>query len=311
MSVSHLSGVDLNLLVALDALLATRSVTAAAGRVGVTQSAMSRTLGRLRDLFDDPLFVRVGRGLVPTERAEALVAQLSEWRADTEALLRHRAPFDPATARRELLISAPDLATSLAMPRLLARLANEAPGIDVVTVDVHGDDLDALLVERPSVAISPRIPDRAALRQRPTCTLGFSVILRRDHPALARGLDVATFAGLRHLLVAPRGRPGGVVDELLAERGLQRRVAALIKTFAIAGEIVAESDLVATVPSVLAARFARTLPIVALAPPLPMPTFTLHVGWHERYHHDAGHAWLRRAVIAALDEVDAPKREQR
>lgn len=306
MRMTHLSGVDLNLLVALEALLATRSVTAAAARTGVTQSAMSRTLGRLREVFGDPLLVRVGRGLVPTERAEGLVAPLADWLAGAEALLREGAPFDPATARRELTILAPDLATSLVMPRLVARLANEAPGIDLVTGELPRGDEAPALAERPSVSVTPGAPARGELRQRAGCTLGFAVIARRGHPALVDGgaLTVEAFAGLRHLLIAPSGRPGGVVDRALGERGLTRRVAARVKTFAIAGEIIAGSDLVATVPAILARRFAASLPIVVLPPPLALARFTLYVAWHERYHHDAGHAWLRRAVVEALNEVD-------
>ena len=135
MRMDHVSPLDLNLLVALDALLATRSVTRAAERAGVTQSAMSRTLARLREAFGDPLFVRAGRTLVPTERAAGLAEPLVALLAEAQALLTRGAPFSPATARRELTLHAADLATSLIMPALVARLAREAPGVDVVTLD--------------------------------------------------------------------------------------------------------------------------------------------------------------------------------
>jgi len=124
------------------------------------------------------------------------------------------------------------------------------------------------------------------------------VELRDELELAAQRLDAASQR--RHLLIAPRGRPGGVVDATLAAHGLTRRVAVRIKTFALAGPIVATSDLVATVPSVLAERFAQTLPLAVLPPPLPLPGFSLDLLWHERYHHDPAHAWFRAAVADTL-----------
>lgn len=300
-----LRALDLNLLVALNALLDEGSVTGAARRMGLSQPAMSRTLGRLRDLFADPLFVRAGRALIPTPRATALAEPLTALLANADALLRRDAPFDPATAHGELTLFTADLTASLILPDLIARLAAFAPGLDLVIRDAAAAaTLAPQLGATPSVAVAPYAPDSGVIRRRPGGVESFSVIARADHPALSAGpLDPATWAGLRHLLIAPRGRPGGVVDTALAARGLNRRVAVRIKTFALAGPIVATSDLVATVPTVLAEGFARTLPVVVLPPPLPLPGFSLDLLWHERYHHDPAHAWFRAAVAATLARV--------
>ncbi|MCA9515018.1 MAG: LysR family transcriptional regulator, partial [Myxococcales bacterium] len=255
---THLAGVDLNLLVALDALLAERHVTRAAARVGLTQSAMSRALARLRDLLGDELLVRAGRAMVATPRAEALTDPLRALLADAGALLRRATPFDPATSDRAFRVEGGDFIEELVLPALVPRLRAEAPGVSLVAVGVHtsANALDAL--ERgdlDAIASVPRDTYPPTLRARHLITDGFLCLLRADHPD-ASALDLPRYVALDHLLVSPMGGGGGIVDALLAERGLARRVAVRVQGFLPVASIIAGSDLVTTLPATLARRVA-------------------------------------------------------
>lgn len=297
MQLNHMSGVDLNLLVALSALLEERSVTRAAKRVGVTQPAMSRTLGRLRELLGDPLLVRSGRGVVATARAEALAEPLARLLADAAELIRAPGPFDPASAQRRFVVGTSDFVVAAVVPPLAARIATEAPGVDLVLQTASGEMGAALEAGEVDLAVLPDGQTDPALRRRPSVEVPFACLLRADHPAIAGGaLSLEDYAALPHLLVAPRGRPGGVVDRVLADRGLARRVAVQVQTFGVAGEIIAATSLVATLPLPVALDHAAKLPVRVVPPPIPVPPFRLVLLWHERAHHDPGHAWLRRLL---------------
>lgn len=299
---AHLTGLDLNLLVHLDALLAEAHVTRAAQRVGLTQSAMSRSLARLRDALGDPLLVRGGAGLVPTPRAQALTVPLRQHLGAIDALLGDAPAFAPSTARRAFTILMADYG-ALLLPPLLARLRAEAPGIDVFvlpSIERTGPDLERLEVD---LAIGPRLPSSAAIVWRRLYHEDFVVIARRGHPALRRGLDQRTFLALGHVSISPSGRPGSPVDDLLARKGLARRVALRVPSFLVAPMVVASSDLIGLLPRSMADHAAKTLPLAIYKAPLPFGGVTMELSWHERQRHDPGHAWFR-----ALVETEAKAR---
>lgn len=313
-----LARVDLNLLVAFDALARERNVTRAAARTGVTQSAMSHALGRLRDLLGDPLFVRGRGGMVLTPRAEELVVPLRAGLTTLGRALHEPATFDPATARRAFRLASPDLFDVLAIPSLLERVRREAPGVDLVVAPlVERGLLEQLETGELDVAIVPQV-DRtgraphtppAGLLQRRLFRDRFICLLREDHPILSpnkrgRGpkralpkLSLADFTELSHVLVSPSGQGPGFVDQLLAERGSSRRVALRIPHFYSALAIVAKSDLIVTVPNALGYLAPATLGVAAVECPLPLPQHSVNLVWHERYSKDAGHTWLRTLLI--------------
>lgn len=291
---------DPSALLALDALLDTRSVTLAARRMGVSQSAMSHTLARLRARFDDPLLVRSGRGLVPTARAEGMARHLRLAAVELEAAVTATPSFQPATARRTFRVATTDLVEMVVLPRVLALLEREAPGVDLhvrAQVDaeaaLHAGELD--LVLQPV-----RDHASAGLRARALFHERFVCVMRRGHPLARRKLTVERFAEARHLLVAPRGQPGGIVDDVLAARGLQRRTAVLVPSFLAVPHLVAETDLVATLAERVARSFAGSLPLRVVPHPLPLPGFTVSLVWHERTDAEPGHVWLRRALTRAV-----------
>jgi DNA-binding transcriptional LysR family regulator len=295
MRIRNITRPDLNLLLALDVLLEERSTTRAAARLGVTQSAVSRMLGRLRDACGDPLLVRTSHGLSPTRRALELAGPLRQSVAELERLLLERPAFDPRRAERHYRIAAIDYAQVILLAPLLAELEAEAPLVEVeirqpsfeAERDLESGALDLLLMPRqPS---GPGVVWSALYRD------GYSCVVWKDHPC--RRLTKARFAAMAHVLVAPRERPGGVVDVVLAQHRLARRVAVQVPSFLAIPYVLVGTERIATVPTRMATELVRRHPLRTLAPPVDVPGFTMCQGWHEIHRNDPGHRWLREAVI--------------
>lgn len=306
---SHLSQLDLNLLVALHALLDEGSVTRAAERMGVTQSAMSRTLARLRALLDDPLLVRTRHGMRPSPRAEALRAPLSRLMVDAAAIVERRAEFDPARSDHTFTVASSDYAQLALLPGLLARLARDAPGVNLSVLYDSRRTAEQLEDGVVDLAIGPAgfLPSEQ-LQQQHLLRDGFVVVLRADHPD-AEHLDLDRYCALRHALTSPQGKPGGLVDPLLAARGRHRRVALVAPSFLVVGQLVAQSDLVSTLPTRVAGALARTLPLRLLTPPLDIPGFELRQHWHPHRQGDPAHAWFRGLVREVATAAPEPTSE--
>ncbi|HWO08934.1 MAG TPA: LysR family transcriptional regulator [Polyangiaceae bacterium] len=308
MHVPHMSGLDLNLALVLHALLAERSVSRAAKRLGLSQSATSHALARLRLSLDDPLFSRVPRGIVPTARAEALAEPLARGLALLEQSLVAPPRFEPATTARHFRIAATDYVEFVMLPRLLGELARTAPLLelsvrpyaDAAIEDLQRGDLDLLLgLLRPQPGSGVQVQE--LISERLVC------VVRRGH-ALTRGrLTLQRFAAAGHVLIAPRGRPGGPVDTALAERGLARRIAVAVPHFLAAPHIVAETDLVLTVAERVATSFASVLPLNILELPFELPLIRGTMLWHERHTGDPAHAWLRERLIQIAAQARAPR----
>jgi DNA-binding transcriptional LysR family regulator len=287
---------DLNLLIVLNVLLEERNVSRAADRLGLTQSAVSRMLGRLRATFDDPLFVRTSRGLAPTQRALTLAGPLRESVSGLHKLLLERPAFDPGSAQRRFRIAAIDYVQVTLIAPLLAKLQRTAPGIDFEIRqpsleserDLDAGVLDALLVPQqssgPGVVWTPLYRD------------GYRCLVWTEHPA--RRLTLSGFAAMEHVLVAPRERAGGIVDAVLEKNGLRRRVAVQVPTFLMVPYVLSGTTRVATVPERMAAELVRVYPLRSLGPPVEIPGFTMCMGWHEIHRSDPSHRWLRETLAA-------------
>jgi DNA-binding transcriptional LysR family regulator len=297
--------IDLNLLVALDALLAEENVTEAARRCHVTQSAMSHSLAKLRALLGDELLVRTPAGMSPTPRARALAQPLARALAELRSVVASGSAFEPATARRVFTIGTSDYGSSVLIPALMQRLGKEAPLVELVVRPLPAAFASALEEERIDLALSPYPEPRATLVAQKLFDERFVCVLRGDHPVLRgapRKLDLETFASLSHVQIAPRGARGGAVDDWLARAGKTRHVALRIVDFLVAPLVVAESDLVLTVPERIARVFARSHGLRVLEPPAspkgpgsvrPFPSFSMWQIWHQRRRQEPAHEWLR------------------
>jgi len=278
---------DLNLLIALNVLIEERNVTRAADRLGLTQSAASRMLGRLRATFDDPLFVRTSRGLSPTKRALDLAGPLREYLTGLETLLLEQADFDPATARRRFRVAAIDYVQVTLLAPLIDFEVRQ-PSAESER-DLDAGVLDLLLMPQqrsgPGVVWTPLYHD------------DYMCLVWNQHPS--RRLTLAGFAAMEHVLVAPRERAGGIVDTVLEKNGLSRRVAVQASTFLLVPYLLTGTTRIATVPERMATELLRVHPLKILKPPIEIPGFTMCQGWHEIHRNDPGHRWLREALLSA------------
>ena len=295
MSRVDLANVNLNLLVALDALLHEKSVTAAAARTCVTPSAMSHSLAELREILGDALLVRAGRGMALTPRAEALLVPLHRVLVDVQRIVRGDDRFDPGAARRHFVIAAPDFLATLILPSLLEAIAREAPGVtlEIVPSTRRGN---AWLLETGELdlALGAVVDGAPGIRRMDLCTEGFACAARKGHPTIRGSLDLERYVATPHLLITlgDDTRPTWI-DEALAARGLSRRIAARVRYFMTAPLVVARSDLLLTGPSMLIRHFAELVPLQVLAPPIELPTYPEEAYWHARFDDDPSHAWLR------------------
>jgi len=297
-------GLDLNLLIPLRVLLTERHVTRAADKLGITQPAMSASLARLRAVFGDQLLVRSPRGLTPTLRAQQLMDQLDQVIAVIEQLVALPTEFVPDTSRRTFTLIGTDFIETLLLPSLMADLAVEAPSVQVVFRPPDPRNLEALMSEGEvdlAVGYLPYAPKglitSVAFHDR------FACIARRNHPQLSTDqFPLDQFVDLQHVQVLPRDLPmyGMPIDAALGTLGFVRRVALWHPSFQALPAIVANTDLVATLPRRLAMHAAQTLPIVVYDPPVPLPTVDFSLYWHARSHEDSGHKWLRAKVAALL-----------
>lgn len=297
---------DLNLLLAFDALMTERHVSRAAGRIALSQPAMSNALARLRDLLDDPLLVRTTRGMEPTARALELREPIHAALRDIEHALAAPARFDPATAQRRFVIGASDYMEFLVLPELMREIQSEAPGIDIqvhslqVTAPQEGLDTGELDL---AFGYFPDLPKR--LRRRPLFTEHLVCAVRTGHPTVQKTLTLEQFVALPHLFVATRSGSAGLVDKILAEQGLARRIAATVPHFLVAPFIIAQSDLIVTVNSRIARTFSRHLPLEVLEPPLALPDYPITLVWHPRHEKDPAGAWLRDKLVEVCKTVAA------
>lgn len=294
--------VDLNLLVALDALLEERNVTRAARRLGMSQPAASRALARLRTLFSDALLVEGRAGYILSARAEEIRPALRKTLAGVSEMLS-ASPFDPAVATGPVRLLMPDLQAAALVPHLLARLAAEAPTLDLEIMPPSTLLFEAL--ENDTVDAIVGVIDEApsGIRRRGLYDDGFVTLMRAGHPAADGELTLDRFLGLGHIVVSITGVGPAPVDAALA--GIRRRVNVRVPSFLAAVEIAARSDLVMTLPSSLAQTAAGMRRFVALPPPFDLGRFTMSLLWHARRHDEPRHAWLRRSIVAAAAELTA------
>ncbi|ORM71562.1 LysR family transcriptional regulator [Pantoea rwandensis] len=294
---TDIRNLDLNLLKALDALLDERSVTRAAERLSLTQPAVSGMLTRLRECFDDPLFTRTQRGIIPTLRALELAQPVKSILAEVSELLQPKA-FEPAIAEMTVKIAATDYALRAVIVPFMAALRLQAPGIRVAVLPVNNEQLSAQF-ERGDVDFALITPETAPpdLHARALYDEEYVCLLRADHPLTQpEGLTLDTFCEHDHALVSyVGGNFSGVTDEALALCGRTRRVTLSVCSFLVLPEILRVSDLISVVPK----RLTYDLPgLIVLPPPLDIQGFSKIVVWHERTHRDAGHRWLRDLLFS-------------
>jgi DNA-binding transcriptional LysR family regulator len=304
-----LSRADLNLLVLFEAVLREGHVGRAAERLRLTPSAVSHGLGRLRRLLNDPLFLRTPKGVVPTARAAELAGPVAEILARVRDVVATAAPFDPAASTRRFGLGAPDGISAVVLPPLLAELRARAPGVDLSVRQIlrgpAGRPWESALAELEAravdVTVAPleeaQIPPRFVAR-----TLyeeDFVVAMRAGHP-YADDPSLERYCRARHVVVSLTGDERGLLDEVLAERGLARRVALAVPNFMFALALVAESDMLAALPRRFVAMHAARFGAASGEAPVPLPRFRIRAVATGAALADAGVAWLFDALARSF-----------
>jgi len=292
-------GIDLNLLVAFDALMSERNVTRAATQVGVSQPAMSAALSRLRKLLGDPLFLRSADGLLPTPKARELAEPIGAALRQIERTLVAEPSFEPGEATLTFNLGLSDYPAFVLLPALLAALEREAPGISIgvrafndrdAAVDLlDAGEIDAAIGVPPTQS-DPRIFSRHILSDE------FVTIVSKDNPAARRGMTMKTYLGLKHVLASPEGDRYGLVDQALMQRGLRRTVAVALPQMFAVPDIVARTQATATVLKRIALKSAVGRKLVLFAPPIALSEVRFDLIWHRRSDANPAQRWLRTFV---------------
>ncbi|HMO08777.1 MAG TPA: LysR family transcriptional regulator [Paracoccaceae bacterium] len=302
---------DLNLLKVLDALLQEGSTVRAGQRVGLSQPAVSAALGRLRAVFGDPLLVRDGQSLRPTDYALSLVAPVRRLLEDTGHLLA-RPVFDPATSTDTFRLAASDFFTGILLPDLMARLQRIAPKVVLRYSDAVGPAaLDDLREGRLDLAILPVQMLPKWLESEPLFQADYCIIARRNHPVLRRhgfvpgdALTTEVLATLRHAAFRIVDQRPEIQDQQLAALGMTRDIALRASSFTAVWQAVAATDLVGMIPRRLAERIADLAGVDHYPLPFRLPRAKLSQAWHSRNASSRGLIWLRQQVAGILAEVD-------
>lgn len=295
----NLRNLDLNLLVAFEAVMAEANVTRAAARLGLSQPALSEALGRLRHVFDDELFVRTPQGMRPTRKAGELAEPIAAAMDILRAGLDAGASFDARQSRRVFRIGCGDYAEAVLLPLLLAHLHRSAPGIDLRMVAstpslapdlIDRGEIDAAIDVFPD-ALPKRFERIKLLDEHAVC------VVRQGHRVVESGLDLAAYAAHAHAARSPVGETGrGLVDRALQQLGVHRRIAVTVSHVLALHAVVTGSDLIATQPSRIAQLFVQAGGVVLLHPPLDLRRWDVDLVHGRQAGRDAALQWLKRSV---------------
>lgn len=295
----HMNDLDVSQIRLLAELLRLGNISAASRAIGLSQSAASHALAKLRQRLGDPLFTRTAKGLEPTPYGERLALAAREALEALVAGLASNRSFDPRTATRQYNVFMSDVGQMVLLPPLVAFLNSEAPGVTVRAVPIPLDNPGAALSAGEVdlavgffTSLTSGFLQSVLFRERYVC------IVRAKHPRFRAGMTLDAFQRVEHAIADASGMATHAnVDRYLAKHNVRRKIVLRVPGFHVLPMIVANSDLLAIVAGRLADAFASRVPIEVLPTPVPMPAFDICVHWHQRYHHDPALVWLRRAFV--------------
>ena len=301
---ANLSRLDLNLLVAFDALLTERSVTRAAARIGLGQSAMSHNLARLRTLFGDELLTRGAEGMRPTPRALALADPVRVTLSQIQAAVLQREAFDPSTADRTFRIGLANSIEVAVIPSLLARLSVVAPAVSLRLRPIDRSTiLEDLDTGRLDLGIGVFDQGQIHHKRRALYSDNFLCLFNPAQVNFIPPVSLEDYLAVPHVLTSLTDDGHGAVDEALAKLKLKRSIALITPGFLAVPFVVRRAPVITTMPSRLARYFADAFGLATSPAPIELPTFTISLLWHASFDHDPGHVWLRQTLAGLSSEV--------
>lgn len=292
--VMKVSGIDANLLIALDALLRERSVTRAAARLGVGQPAMSHSLARLRQHFKDPLLRMMGRDMVPSEKALRLADRVASAAAAFTSIFEDRSGFDPQAPRSFVLASTDAFALRF-VPDILETIQRDAPGVEVDVRPLVSPSAEEILTDGVDLAFGAFEDVGTEMNRQHLFHDPFVCVVRANHPEIQQEIALGKYVSLPHLelLPSPHSRPSEPVDRFLAARGQRRNVTTRVPYLLAAAGILAQSDHVLTTTHGNAEPLIKMAPLRIVKPPLEIPPLAFSQIWYRRHDEDEAHRWLR------------------
>jgi DNA-binding transcriptional LysR family regulator len=295
--------IDLNLLSVFQEVYRERQISSAARRLGLSQSAVSNALARLRRSFGDELFVRTASGMQPTPLAAQMAEPIGAAMAQVALALNQRSRFDPATSNRRFNLAMTDVGEIYFMPALIERCRQLAPQVQLSSLRVASAQLkEEMEGGRVDLAVGPFEDVSEALYQRQLFRQPFVTMFRKGHPLGRGALTPERFVAAEHLLVDAADSPYDRVNAVLLRAGVKADSRFRVPHFTAVPYIVGSSDLVVTVPQKLAERAAAPFGLEWVAPPLDLPPLQTHIFWHRRFNQDPGSAWLRGLLADVFAE---------
>ena len=301
-----LSKLDLNLLLVLHALLLERNVTRAGERIGLSQSATSHALGRLREVFNDPLLVRSKKDMIPTPRAQELLEPLQQILLNIEQLIQPTV-FEPKTARGTIQLAASDYATVVILPKILHQISDIAPHLNLECHNWRPDILDVLRSGAIDLALGVlNLQEASEFRSQKLFVEDFVSVVRANHPITQADFTLESYVAWSHALITITNSPVSAipqsptnhVDTVLSRLGVKRRVMLKLPHFLSAPVIVAQTDLILTLPRRIAMLFAKYANLAVFEPPIELGQYNYMQIWHERLDCDPLHIWLREIIAS-------------
>lgn len=294
----NLRSVDLNLLTVFDAIVEERKLSAVAERLGMTQPAVSNALSRLRLTFDDELFVRSRQGMLPTPRAQELIDPIHSALSTIQDALDPDREFDPTRSERVFKLAVGDFGEMLLMPALMDYLVRIDSGIRVQTYpELDAQSLELARKAQIDFYFDYKIPDDGPLEYCQVAEDVPVVIASSEHPRLGEHLLLEDFVRERHIILTYRHRHRTLLDVLLQERSVERKVLAEVRHHIALPGLVHATDALATVPRQLAEHFAQILPIRVYPLPIECQPFPLYMQWHQSLNRDRAHLWMRNLLL--------------
>ncbi|MRW83371.1 LysR family transcriptional regulator [Pseudoduganella sp. FT26W] len=298
----HISKVDLNLFIVLEAIYTEGSITRASLKMNLTQPAISHALNRLRQLFDDPLFERQGHVMTPTPLARSIIDPVRRALRSFEVTLTGAARFDAASSERSFSLAVRDVLEASVLPPLMAGIAQQAPSATLNTLQVSRRELESELAAGTlDAAIDVLLPLPNDIRRAQLAGDQTVVLVRRGHPLVKKkALSLETYLALEHIQTSSRRRGPGLEDVELSRQGLQRRIRLRCQHYFAACRVVSQTDLALTMPDRLARIVNQQFNNQILPLPLTMPSLDVYLYWHANVDNDPANTWLRAQITAAM-----------
>ena len=294
---------ELEWLTIFDEVYKTRHVSRAAERLDLAQATVSIALGKLRKKFNDPLFTKTARGMLPTPFAEALITDVRATLSAMDKTLSRRLSFTPRSATRQFHIGCTDISEVVLMPRLLNHLHREAPGVTLHVSRISASTAEELTAGTVDLAVGFMPALDAGFHQQTLFNQNRVCLVAQSHPRIRSTLTRAAFVSEGHVTVASAGTGHAIVDAVLARKKIQRRIVATVPSFLAVGSIVANTQLLGIVPRLLASTMVARENVRMLELPIELPSYSVKQHWHERFHQDPANLWLRDTLANLFSKL--------